>query len=238
MDGEEQKVQFSFTEEELKHLRLWRLAWSPLRIVLGLTLFSLVSGGFGRFFAAPPSRVFTVLFIVMVIVERLVQYPDLGGQRKDRGSVVALWCGFGLSYILAMIEYFHFPESWHLLRWNMWYVLAGGLFFACGQLLRVVAIRTLGRFFTVSVRVHEGHRVIKDGVYRRVRHPAYTGLWLIAFGFTLLFASAVGLLFFFTFGTGALLYRIRVEEGALVQQFGEEYVQYMKKTKRLVPFLI
>jgi len=238
MADDQQKPAFDFTEEQLQAIKMWRLAWMPLRIILGLAFFSLVAGGFGPFFRSTPGKVFAALFVTMVVVERLVQYPDAGGRRRDRGSVVVLWCGFGFSYMLAIVDYFWFPAGWKLLEWNPWYLPAGAGIYALGQAIRVVAIRTLGKFFTVSVRLKSDHRVVQHGIYRRIRHPAYTGLWLIALGFITLFASAAAYVYFVTIGTASLLYRIRVEERALQAEFGDEYTAYMRRTRRLVPWLL
>ena len=226
------------TEEQLRFIKQLRLLAVPFRLVLGLTFFSLIAGGWGRFFSQLPGAVFALLFCAMVIIERLVQAPDVGGERKDRGSVVFLWVGFGMAYAAAIADYYWLRPHWAPWSWNVYWLAAGVGLYLVGQTIRVVAIRTLGRFFTISVRRHENHRVITEGPYRLVRHPAYSGLWLMAVGYVSLFASALVLAYFLLIGTGALLYRIRVEEKMLLETFGDEYRQYMKRTRRLVPWVL
>jgi protein-S-isoprenylcysteine O-methyltransferase Ste14 len=235
---EQEKSGVKLTEEQLRFIKQLRLLAVPLRLVLGLTFFSLIAGGWGRFFAQLPGAVFALLFCAMVITERLVQTPDVGGERKDRGSVVFLWVGFGLAYAAAIADYYWLRPHWAPWPWNVYWVLAGVALYIIGQLIRVMAIRTLGRFFTISVRRHQGHRVVTDGPYRLVRHPAYSGLWLMAVGFILVFASLPALVYFLLVGTGALLYRIKVEEKMLLETFGDEYRNYMKRTRRLIPGVV
>jgi protein-S-isoprenylcysteine O-methyltransferase len=68
-----------------------------------------------------------------------------------------------------------------------------------------------------------------------MRHPAYTGLLLRYLGFGLALANWLSLALIFLPMLCTTLYRIRVEEEALVAHFGEEYAAYARETKRLVP---
>jgi protein-S-isoprenylcysteine O-methyltransferase Ste14 len=116
------------------------------------------------------------------------------------------------------------------------YVAAAGLgLLLAGTALRWAAIRALWRYFTVNVSILEGQRVVKQGLYGVVRHPAYTGLLLRYLGFGLAFANWLSLALIFLPLLCVTVYRIRVEEKALRAHFGEEYAAYAEMTKRLVP---
>jgi protein-S-isoprenylcysteine O-methyltransferase Ste14 len=116
------------------------------------------------------------------------------------------------------------------------YVAAAGLaLLVAGTALRWAAIVTLWQFFTPNVSILEGHRVVRDGPYRLVRHPAYAGLLLRYLGFGLAFANWVSLALIFLPLLCVTVYRIRVEEDALLENFGAEYADYAGGTKRLVP---
>lgn len=93
----------------------------------------------------------------------------------------------------------------------------------------------LGRHWSVSLEIREGHQLIAEGVYRRVRHPMYASIWLwnIAQGMLLQnwlagWAALVG------FG---VLYFARTprEERMMCETFGEEYRAYMRRTGRMIP---
>lgn len=97
--------------------------------------------------------------------------------------------------------------------------------------------RALGRNWSVSLDVRENHRLITDGIYRRIRHPMYTAFWLWAVTQALLLpnwvAGFAGLI-----GFGTLFFgRIAKEEQMMVDTFGDEYRQYMARTGRLLPRL-
>lgn len=93
----------------------------------------------------------------------------------------------------------------------------------------------LGRQWSPSLEVHAEHTLVTQGVYRRVRHPMYTSIWLFALAQPLLVHNWVaGALAVPGF---ALLYFLRVprEERLMLETFGEAYRDYMARTGRLWP---
>jgi protein-S-isoprenylcysteine O-methyltransferase len=104
-----------------------------------------------------------------------------------------------------------------------------------GIILRSSAIATLGDYFTGKVRILSEHRLVRSGVYRYARHPAYSGALVAYLGLGLSFANWISFVLIFFPVLLAALRRIRVEEEALRQAFGKEYVEYSEKTKRLLP---
>lgn len=78
---------------------------------------------------------------------------------------------------------------------------------------------------------------VRSGLYRWIRHPAYTGSWLTVIGIGLALRTWWGVLLC---GIGLLViyaYRIHVEEQVLIDYFGEAYVQYARSTARMFPGL-
>lgn len=107
-----------------------------------------------------------------------------------------------------------------------------------GGLLRRHCFRMLGDSFTYDVRVRAGQAVIEQGAYRYVRHPSYTAGLLLFSGVGLALTNWLSLLVALLLPSIAYLYRISVEEHALVETLGPAYAVYMKRTKRLVPFVL
>jgi protein-S-isoprenylcysteine O-methyltransferase Ste14 len=97
--------------------------------------------------------------------------------------------------------------------------------------------RDLGRNWSVSLDVREGHTLVTGGVYSRVRHPMYSGFWLMALAQLLMLpnwvAGPAGLV-----GFGILFFgRVGREEEMMLNAFGDEYRAYMQRTTRIIPWL-
>ena len=92
-----------------------------------------------------------------------------------------------------------------------------------------------GNNWSVTLEVKESHRLVTAGVYRRIRHPMYSALFLTAIGQALMLPNAIaGPAYLAAF---ALLFALRVgpEEKMMRDQFGADYETYSRSTKRLVP---
>jgi protein-S-isoprenylcysteine O-methyltransferase len=118
-----------------------------------------------------------------------------------------------------------------------WLLYPGLAMFLLGLALTVWAYHTLGRFFSLEVQVQAEHRIVNTGPYRFLRHPGYAGVLFGFIGLGLALQSWVSVLVLLIATTAALAYRARIEENFLVAELGDEYVQYMARTKRLVPYV-
>ena len=114
---------------------------------------------------------------------------------------------------------------------------AGAAVFAAGIIVRWYAILVLGRFFTVNVAIASDHRLIDTGPYRLLRHPSYTGALLAFLGLGICLDNWVSLALLMLPATVVFLWRMRIEESALLETFGERYRDYMRRTRRLIPFI-
>jgi len=118
-----------------------------------------------------------------------------------------------------------------------WLLYPGLTIFLLGLAVTVWAYHTLGRFFSLEVQVQREHRVVNTGPYRLLRHPGYAGVLFGLVGLGLALQSWVSLLVLLLATTTALAYRARIEEKFLVAELGDEYVLYMARTKRLLPYV-
>ena len=120
------------------------------------------------------------------------------------------------------------PEA----RWR--YLLALALLLA-GLLLTVWARVHLGRNWSGTVTLKEGHELIRSGPYAYVRHPIYTGLSLAMLGCAIACGEPRALL-----GLGlvicSFLYKLRLEERFMRQLFPGQYQRYSAEVPALVPF--
>ena len=113
----------------------------------------------------------------------------------------------------------------------------GMILMVAGMLFRGWAVRVLADFFTVDVTIRNDHRLIRNGPYRWLRHPSYTGALTTFFGFALALGNYGSLLLIALPVTAAFLWRIRIEERVLAEAFPQQYPAYARETKRLIPFV-
>jgi protein-S-isoprenylcysteine O-methyltransferase Ste14 len=161
-----------------------------------------------------------------------------GGKVQDRGSMLLLWIVIvaslmGSAWVREFVNRETLPAGIdfgaHWLRPLSLIVLVTGL------AIRVTAILSLGKSFSANVAIRAEQKVHRAGLYRFVRHPSYSGLLIIFLAVGLHARNWASLAVMLVPTTLALLYRIHVEEAALRQAFGEEYVEYTRVTKRLIP---
>jgi protein-S-isoprenylcysteine O-methyltransferase Ste14 len=103
--------------------------------------------------------------------------------------------------------------------------------------LRWTAIRTLGRYFTRDVAVSASQPVVQQGLYRFIRHPAYTGTFLTMLGMGLAVGNWAGLIVLLVCVFSGHFYRVKIEEQALIRTLGQPYLDYMRRTRRFIPML-
>ena len=168
-----------------------------------------------------------------VLVPRLRRRGRATRVKKDRGSGALIIFTVLVSIILALSLGYAgvgpLPD---------WVFYPGIFLMILGVLVRQWAIAVLGRFFSLTVRVAEDHRVVVKGPYRLVRHPSYTGVLITFIGLALAVQSSGALLVLLAVFGVSYGYRMRVEERVLLSELGQDYAEYVKRTRRLIPFLI
>jgi protein-S-isoprenylcysteine O-methyltransferase Ste14 len=103
--------------------------------------------------------------------------------------------------------------------------------------LVISAVRTLGKEWSVTARLVEGHKLAISGPYAYVRHPIYTGMlgMLVATGLAIShWVTLPAALLIFVAGT---IIRVRSEEKLLREAFGEQYENYAQRVPAIVPGL-
>ena len=118
-----------------------------------------------------------------------------------------------------------------IMRW------AGLLLYIAGYSASNWAIMKLGHQWTGRILIQEGHRLVTDGPYARIRHPHYLGMLLVGFGTAFLFRSWIGLLLEVLIEPAYFRMRIGIEEKMLHNKFGDEWEEYSRHTWKLVPLL-
>jgi protein-S-isoprenylcysteine O-methyltransferase len=184
--------------------------------------------------------IFDTAYFVWLASELIgaVLIPRLRGRgattvRRDRGStaliLLTVWISLGIALSFGYGGVGQLPG---------WVFYLGIFLMLLGIVVRQWAIAVLGRFFSLNVRIVEDHQVVDKGPYRWVRHPSYTGVLITFIGLSLAVQSLGALLVLLAVFTVSFGYRMRVEEKTLLSELGDNYASYMKKAKRIIPYLV
>ena len=171
-------------------------------------------------------------FVTEFVGTRLA--TGIRAQGLDRASLGAIWITLLLSILAGSIVRKLDFGDWH--RHARVLLAAATSLVVIGGAIRLTAILTLKKFFTVRVTILSDHRLIQHGLYAQVRHPAYLGALIAFLGVGLGMCNWLSLPIVFLPIVAVFLYRIHVEERVLQQHFGQEYEDYCRSTKRLVPW--
>ncbi len=171
-------------------------------------------------------------FEVALLVRRRARQGDA---RPARGGAAMVWALAGPGAVVAVACRFlaQLPFGWEPVR----DAAVAVPLVSAGIAVRALALSSLGPLYSVDVTLRPGHELVSRGLYRYVRHPAYTGLLLCFLALGIASSSWLGLLAATVPAAAALAHRIRVEERALADRFGEAYRAYARRTARLVPGL-
>jgi protein-S-isoprenylcysteine O-methyltransferase Ste14 len=180
------------------------------------------------------SDMILIVFFLIVGMERLYERSfsnqALRGERKRGWTYATLHGTYIAVFLLSLVERFWWRNP------VQWQVSAAGMALVAGaMLLRLTAIRTLGQFWSLQVEIRQQHQLVREGVYRYLRHPAYASMTLEIIALPLAANSYYTLAFAVAVFVPLLVIRLRLEERALVEKFGEEYVNFRREVGALFP---
>ena len=149
----------------------------------------------------------------------------------ETGLLVLAWVGFFVPLIWVASPAFSFAEY----ALGTGPLVAGVICLVIGLWLFYRSHADLGTNWSITLEVREQHRLITQGVYRRIRHPMYLALALYSIGQALVIPNWVaGPSNVIAFAILCAL-RVRAEERMMVEEFGDEYAAYSARTKRIIP---
>lgn len=153
-------------------------------------------------------------------------------QTGDKWSVwiiaISISVGYWLSFIIAS------TKIGRIYHWNTLFII-GFILIAIGLIIRVVSILTLKQQFTYTVTKTENHELIDTGIYKNIRHPGYLGQLIIFLGIATSLSNWLSILLMIVPVFLGYLNRIKVEEKFMITQLGQKYIEYQKRTKKLIP---
>jgi protein-S-isoprenylcysteine O-methyltransferase Ste14 len=182
------------------------------------------------------------LFIIgcaWYVIEFFLQSLLVRNQQKTNKDKRTLLLTSWLSDVFGIV--FGFLSNFYGFRFLGIFTLAvsiTGIVLICfGAIIRWISIFTLKKYFTVNLKVTKEQKIIDYGIYKYIRHPSYTGLLLSHIGLGLVFCNAISFVLMTIPLFMWIIIRIKLEETMLIETFKDQYLEYMKKTKRLIPFI-
>jgi protein-S-isoprenylcysteine O-methyltransferase Ste14 len=188
---------------------------------------------------------FVLMYWLGLVAEIIIRAPyqktaregQKTDQRKSRTEDILL----GLLYVaLIFLPLIYSATNWlafanyNLPVWLGWF---GVFVLACSLIVFARSHTDLKSNWSPTLEIRKDHALITNGIYRYIRHPMYASMWLGAIAQILLLqnwlAGPMNLILF------ALFYFLRVpaEEKMMLDTFGDEYSEYMKKTGKVIPKL-
>ncbi|PKO13373.1 MAG: hypothetical protein CVU39_19410 [Chloroflexi bacterium HGW-Chloroflexi-10] len=155
-------------------------------------------------------------------------------KESDKNS---LWLLYGLITIGYFLSFsIGATKIGRIYYWNTFFA-TGMTLVVIGLMIRIHSMLTLKQFFTYSVAKVENQKIIETGLYKFLRHPGYLGQLIIFIGISISISNWISILVMMIPTTLGYLYRIKVEERFMLEQIGEDYVNYQDRTKRLIPMV-
>lgn len=111
-----------------------------------------------------------------------------------------------------------------------WQTVGGFIVMQAFVIFRFVALKNLGGNFSYELAIRDNHKLVTNGVYNILRHPLHLAFWGEVLGMAIMAGSVAGYVFTLLL-VPLIVYRNGVEDAALEEKFGDEFVKY----KRRVP---
>lgn len=187
-------------------------------------------------FSVPFNIVFIACAVLLFTQPTFTISESKENKSNDKLSVLLIMGTVAFTQIFLMFEWGYLNSNFHTFSIDL-YSIIGITLLIGGGIFRILSIQKLGKHFTATVRTQDDQKIIKTGAYQYLRHPSYLGAYLAVIGTTVLLHANISIFIAIVGMFLTYVYRIRVEEKTLVNEFGSEYENYQKETNRMIPFI-
>jgi protein-S-isoprenylcysteine O-methyltransferase Ste14 len=188
-------------------------------------LFAVVRGYYGR-----KTKTHSTIAGAMEKLKTAIAEEDMGTGFKIITAITTVIGAAGLVLYLLSPPWWTWT-SIPLGEWIQW----SGIVMALVPIFFIIWVhRHLDKQWSIALELREDHKLITTGPYRYVRHPMYLGIFIYNIGLMMISLDVLVILFF-AFTIWVNYRRIPREEQMLIQKFGDEYLEYIKRSGRLLP---
>jgi protein-S-isoprenylcysteine O-methyltransferase Ste14 len=159
-----------------------------------------------------PSKIFSILILLLFLLAPIFLIAAFYENKLLISSLLPFWDNIIVSYV-------------------------GFVMYLSAGILVVVGRAQLGKFGSGELITEKDHKLYTDGIYKYIRNPMYSGSLLGVIGFGLVFRTIITLIIISIIYFVVFKMRIDEEERLLTETFGEEFTQYKKKSRKLIPFI-
>jgi len=188
------------------------------------------------------NSLFKIVYFIEYVLISIVRSTQTTRYRKlgtaiDRKSLLDMLllalAGIGmlvpLVYVFSSLLDF---ANYQLPRWVGW---LGAILFAVAIWLLWRSHVDLGRNWTPTLSIRDDHQLVTSGVFKHIRHPMYAAHLLWAVAQVLMLHNWIAGFSFLVVSIPQYLLRVNAEEQMMLEQFGEQYKNYMQRTGRIIP---
>jgi protein-S-isoprenylcysteine O-methyltransferase Ste14 len=187
-----------------------------------------------------------IVFGIFLVITTAIRYPFAKTNKNNSIKrtyksqiefflLLVAWLGM----MVIPIVYIILPDyGYGNYKGNRWIQIIGIAIMPFTVWLFYRSHKDLGRNWSSSLEVRDHHSLCDSGVYKYIRHPMYSSIWLWVIIQALLLPNWIaGMSGLIAFGLLYIL-RIKKEEKMMEEEFGDDYLSYKKRTKRLIPTIL
>lgn len=192
------------------------------------------------FFLSAPRMIYVIMMAILSLL--VVIFVPEEGRSRGKGIKPAKKHNLSLFFLQIVAPLIVASAPWFdrhgfvVMPDNLVIRLCGVIAVCTGFLLMNWSVVALGPQFSTDVTIQENHRLVTGGPYRMVRHPRYLGILIFFSGISMVFRSWISMILVVALVI-LHVWRIHDEEKLMYEKFGNEWEEYRKKTKSLIPFL-
>lgn len=187
--------------------------------------------------------VFKTLFAVLWIIYIVIRIPY---DKKYKGNQIIrkinttgekallMFLSFGLVLLPLVWVFTPFLNNYKLLL-PIWVRILGVLLTILSLVYFAWIHKTLGDNWSPTLEIKKEQKLITSGPYKAIRHPMYAQIWIWSIAQILIVSNTVAGFAGIIFWTILYFIRVPIEEKMLIEYFGLEYFEYMKRTGRVLP---
>jgi protein-S-isoprenylcysteine O-methyltransferase Ste14 len=181
-------------------------------------------------------RVCWIIFVVAWLLGAISTKRTI--YRESSAERARYWLMLVIGYFLVIkSSSLPSPFDWLVVPRTTSSAWIGAFLCLTGLLFAIWARVILGRNWSGVITLKEGHELIEHGPYRLVRHPIYTGIFVMFVGTAIAMGylgGFLGLLLVFV----SFWLKLKREEDLMLKHFPDKYAAYQRRVKRIIPFIV